>query len=214
MLGLALPGPSWAHRLPAGLKLAALALVVLALLPVAHPLPLLAVAGAVALLYATLGPRALAAGARMLRPLLWFVGVILLYHLAVGEARLGAVISLRILVLVGLANLVTLTTPLTEITSVAERLFRPLRHLGLNPRAPALAIALFLRFVPVLQTRAGALSEAWRARSPRRAGPRIVLPLVLGTLDDAEHVAEALRARGGVAAGNDRPEGGTKWNAI
>ncbi|GGH50137.1 energy-coupling factor transporter transmembrane protein EcfT [Frigidibacter albus] len=214
MLGLALPGPSWAHRLPAGAKLAALALVVLALLPVAHPLPLLGAAAVVAALYATLGPRALAAGARMLRPLLWFVGVILLYHLAVGEPRLGTVISLRILVLVGLANLVTLTTPLTEITSVAERLFGPLRHLGVNPRAPALAIALFLRFVPVLQGRAGALAEAWRARSPRRAGPRILVPLMLGTLDDADHVAEALRARGGVAAGANRPEKGTKWNAI
>ncbi len=212
MLGLALPGPSWAHRLPAGAKLAALALAVLALLPVSRPLPLLLAGAGVAALHVTLGPRALAAGARMLRPLLWFVGVIVLYHLATGEPLLGAVIALRILVLVGLANLVTLTTPLTEITAVAEWIFAPLRHLGINPRAPALAIALFLRFVPVLQARAGALSDAWRARSPRRAGPRILVPLVLGTLDDAEHVAEALRARGGVAAGTDRPEGGTTWN--
>ena len=32
----------------------------------------------------------------------------------------------------------------------------------------------------------------------RRAGWRIVAPLALMALDDAEHVAEALRARGGV----------------
>ena len=41
------------------------------------------------------------------------------------------------------------------------------------------------------------LRESWRARSPRRPGWRILLPATLAALDDADHVAEALRARGG-----------------
>ena len=47
------------------------------------------------------------------------------------------------------------------------------------------------------------LSEAWRARSPRRTGWQIVMPLAALAIDDAEHVAEALRARGGVEPPND-----------
>jgi len=35
------------------------------------------------------------------------------------------------------------------------------------------------------------------ARSRRRPGWQLVLPLSLAALDDADHVAEALRARGG-----------------
>ncbi|PJE28084.1 ABC transporter permease, partial [Pseudooceanicola lipolyticus] len=42
------------------------------------------------------------------------------------------------------------------------------------------------------------LAESWRARSPRRPGLRTILPLAALAIDDAEHVAEALRARGGL----------------
>jgi biotin transport system permease protein len=46
--------------------------------------------------------------------------------------------------------------------------------------------------------RMAALNDAWRARSARRAGWRLAFPATLAALDDAERVAEALRARGGV----------------
>jgi biotin transport system permease protein len=54
-----------------------------------------------------------------------------------------------------------------------------------------------IRFIPVLSDRLSQISESWRARSPRRPGWRILTPATLAALDDADQVAEALRARGG-----------------
>ena len=61
-----------------------------------------------------------------------------------------------------------------------------------------------IRFTPALIGKARQLALAWRARSPRRPGWRVVLPLTLGALDDADRVAEALRARGGLLLPEDR----------
>lgn len=204
MLALALPGDSWAHRLGAPVKLAALALAVTGLMLWAGPWALALAGLAVLGLYASLGRAALRAGGRALRPLAFLAGLILAWHLALGQAALGGLIVLRILVLVSLANFVTLTTPLGAMTAVVETLGRPLARFGLSPRLPALAVALMLRALPEVQARAARLHEAWRARSTRRPGVKILVPLVLGVLDDAEQVSEALRARGGITPGPTR----------
>lgn len=200
MLALTLDPPGWAHRVPAGWKMAALALTVVAVLPVTAPLLLGGFVLAVAGLYASLGWRAMTVGARMLRPLLIVVAIIFAYHAIVGQVALGLLIGLRILGLVALANWVTMTTRLDDMTAVARRVLSPLRVVGLRPEVLALAIALVIRFIPVLAQKGRALHEAWRARAARRPGARLAVPLVLLALDDTEHVSEALRARGGVDA--------------
>jgi biotin transport system permease protein len=58
---------------------------------------------------------------------------------------------------------------------------------------------MVIRFTPVLIDKGAGLSEAWRARSKKRPSWRIVMPLLVTALDDADSVAEALKARGGVA---------------
>ena len=98
---------------------------------------------------------------------------------------------------VAAANFVTMTTRLTDMITVLETLTKPLARLGLSPRALALAVALTIRFIPVTLSRMQVIRESWRARSPRRPGWRVLLPATLAALDDAEAVAEALRARGG-----------------
>jgi biotin transport system permease protein len=60
-----------------------------------------------------------------------------------------------------------------------------------------LAAALVIRFVPVMLTRTEQIAAAFRARSARRPGWRVLVPALLAALDDAAQVAEALRARGG-----------------
>lgn len=202
MLSLALPRKTWAHRLPAALKFALLALAMIAAMRFAA-LPVQAGAlVAMLALYASLGREAMRAGLRALRPLWWIVAVIVLWQGYEGTWRLGLAFGLRVLVMVGLANFVTLTTPMPEIIALIERLARPLALFGLSPRLPALAVALVLRFVPVLMQRQEALVLAWRARSRRRAGTRLIAPMVFSLLDDADHLADALRARGGVAPGS------------
>ena len=81
--------------------------------------------------------------------------------------------------------------------AVVERLARPLRRLC-PPAALALAVALVIRFVPVLSERAANCAGLACAVCPGGRGGALIVPVTLAALDDAEHAAEALRARGGV----------------
>jgi biotin transport system permease protein len=86
---------------------------------------------------------------------------------------------------------------------------RPLRLAGINPRAPALAIALVIRFVPVLLASWQEREEAWRARTGRRASIRLIPAFVAETLRMADQIAEALDARGfDVLSRSRRAKGG------
>ncbi len=198
MLTLTSPVETPWHRVAAGWKLAALCLFTVGLFALRGPGALgLALAG-VGALYLPGGWPFLRAGLRMLRPLWPFLVILALWHSWIGAPEAGATVALRLIAAVAAANLVTMTTRLSDMIVVVERLAAPLARLGLSPRMLALAIALVIRFVPELSERAAQLREAWRARSPRRVGWRVVVPVTLAALDDAEHVADALRARGGV----------------
>lgn len=187
----------WAHRLPAGVKLAALAVVTMVLFRLHGPLALGLAALAIAALTLTGGPRFATQSARMLKPLWPFVLLVGLWHLFTRDIAGGAEVILRMAAAVAAANFVTMTTRLSDMQRVLEWLCRPLAPLGLPPQRLALALALVIRFIPVLSDRAGQIAAAWRARSPRRPGWHIVAPLTAAALDDATNVADALRARGG-----------------
>ena len=197
MLALTSPVDTRWHRLPATPKLAALAVATIVLLPITA-LPWLAGAAALAAMaYLSQGLTFARYGLRLLRPLIPFLAILALWHGIAGDLTTGAGVALKMLTAVALANLVTVTTRLDDMISV-ERLARPLARIGLAPHVLAVAIGLVIRFVPVLSVKMATLFEAWRARSPRRPSWRLVLPVALLALDDAEHVAEALRARGGL----------------
>lgn len=200
MLALTSPVHTPFHRIPAGAKLLGLAVFTFGVALIDAPALMLPPLALVAVLYAICGARFAASGLRALKPLWIFVAVILVWHALTDDLARGAMLAARILATVALANLVTMTTRLEDLIAVVDTLLRPLERLGLRPGLIGFAIALVLRFTPVLLDKGRALAEAWRARSPRRAGWRVVIPLTLVTLDDAEHVAEALKARGGVPA--------------
>lgn len=198
MLTLTSPVETPLHRVPAGWKLGALALATTALFALRDPVPLAAVCLGVAALHLSQGRAFAGHAARLLRPLWPFALVVGAWHGWTGDPSGGAAVILRLVAAVALANLVTMTTRLSDMLAVLERLAQPLSRLGLAPRALALAVALVVRFTPVLLDKAQALRQAWQARCPRRAGWRVVLPLTLLALDDADRVADALRARGGL----------------
>lgn len=198
MLTLTHPRKTPLHRWPAGLKLALLAGFSLLLFRL-PPVGLGAAAVFLAGLHLALGRDLARAGLRALLPLWPFVLVLGIWHVFGGTPVQGGLLILRMMLAVAAANLVTLTTPLSGMIAVIERLAAPLRHIGLDPRAVALAMALVIRFAPLLLERQRGIAMAWRARSHRRPGWRIALPLTLSALDEADQVAEALRARGGVS---------------
>lgn len=197
MLSLTSPIATYAHRIAAGPKLALLCAYTILLFALKSPCALALASLPLAALIAAAGAQFAATSVQMLRPLIPFILIVGLWHLITKDPN-GGPILIRMITAVAAANFVTMTTRLSDMITVLERLVRPLAPI-LPPKSFALAIALTIRFTPTLLARAGQIAEAWRARSPKRPGWRILLPTTLAALDDADRVAEALRARGGSA---------------
>ena len=196
MLTLTSPVRTWAHGLRAWVKLGALCLWTVAVLRM-DGLWLAAATALVVGLAASGGRVFFTQWLAMLRPLWPFAVLFMLWQLWLGAPLAAWPILARLGAAVGLANGVTMTTELAEIIALLTHLARPLAKLGLNPKVLGLSVALVMRFVPVMLLRYDQISIAFRARSARRPGWRILMPVLLAALDDADHVAEALRARGG-----------------
>ena len=197
MISLTSPIETPYHKLPATLKLLALcgftfAIFLTSKLDV-HLIALAFVGG----LHLVAGLRFTLLGARRLFPVWPFIAVVLVWHIASDDFAGGAVISIRLLSAVGLANLVTMTTRLDDLVDVFSNLFAPLERVGIKLHGLEIAIALVIRFTPVFLHKGTMLVEAWKSRSRRHPGWRIVFPLTLLAVDDAEHVSEALHARCG-----------------
>jgi biotin transport system permease protein len=198
MISLTSPVETRAHDWPAGVKLALLCAATMVLFFIEDPVILGLFSAFTLVLYVLPGRRFFTSGLGRLRILWPFLLIIGVWHLVIGEWREGAAIALRMVTTVGLANLVTMTTRLGSMMELVTWLCRPLRQVGLPPERVGIAMALVIRFIPVLADKGNQLALAWRARSRRRLGWGIVLPFAVLAIDDAEHVADALRARGGL----------------
>ena len=203
MLTLTAPQKTIFHEISAGQKLLALCVVSTALFQIDSLIVLACLTFAGIALYFSQGLSFAKFGARMLWPLWPFVLIIGIYHGITNDIEAGGEIILRMLIAVALANLVTMTTPLNDMIDVLMRLLHPLNWIGMSTKPVALTIALFIRFIPTLIERGITMHAALRARSTGKSGWRIVVPLTLSVLNDAEHVANALRARGGVGTNDE-----------
>ena len=205
MLSLYVPGTTPVHRAPAGVKLAVLALLGVALFAtarlvlVAAALVLVLAAG---LLWARLPRRALLS---QVRPVWIWLIALFGFHLLVTGPLLGAVAVLRLLTLVLAAAVVTTTTRMTALVAVIEWLTSPLRVLGIRPARVGLVIAMTLRFIPLVSDRATRIREAQAARGADRVRPAMVVPLLVQVLRMATTVGEALDARGAGDVSARRP---------
>lgn len=198
MLALHTPFETTLHKIPVGAKLLALVVVTTGLfLTDALSLQILVMLG-IAAVYWSQGTKFLKYGFSLLRPIWIFVGVIAVWHFVTADIYRGTVISLRMITAVACANLVTCTTKMDDLIDIVVRGLAPLQRFGVKPKRVGMLIALFLRFAPVLIEKSGKLQDSFRARSAKRATWKTVLPLAVIAIDDAEHVAEALRARGGI----------------
>jgi biotin transport system permease protein len=194
-LGLYLPGTSPLHRLPAGVKLGALAAAGAGSVFVDTP-GQTAVALAVVLALHPLGRVPARVVLDMVRPLLWvLVPLAVFQFLVVGWARAVVIVGV-ILALVLLANLVTLTTRTTDLVDVVVALCRPLRPLGIDPVRVGLLLNLAIRCVPLVIELAGEVRDAQRARGLESSPRALVVPLLVRTLRRADELGEALAARG------------------
>ena len=125
MISLTSPVETRAHGWPAGLKLAGLCLATMALFASDTLAVHLAACAGCLTLYALPGRVFLAAGLSRLKPLWPFLLVIALWHVLTRTPLEGTVIALRLLTAVGLANLVTMTTPMQMMLDTIAPLFKP-----------------------------------------------------------------------------------------
>ncbi len=196
MISLYLPGNSWIHRTPVRLKLIALAVASVMILPVTDPWILAGVLAVTLGLYATLGRDGLKQ-VLLLRPLVSLLVIIFALHGISGSWSEGVAAVLRLVSMVLLANFVSVTTRMDDMLEAVLPLFYPLKLIGMSPRKPALAVTLVIRFAPVLFSVYEALREAYQSRTGRRGSWRLIAPFALQSLRMSENVAEALSARGG-----------------
>lgn len=197
MISLYFPGHSRLHRLPAGIKLSGLAVISIGLYPIQSPLWLLPAVLLVIFAYHSLGTGGLA---RMLiiKPLLPLFVLIFAVQWWTQNLASALVLLQRMLVLILLANLITLTTRMDAMMDAVLPLLSPLRWLGIRTERIAFAVALLVRFVPVLMAVMLNLLEAWKARGGGRAVWQLAIPMMINAIRLSDHVAEALAARGGI----------------
>lgn len=189
------PGDSLLHRAPAGVKLAGLAGLLLALAVLRRPAPLAAGAFLVLALAAVAGVRPGEAG-RLLRPVLWVCAAVAVLQLLLAGPAAAVLVAGSLLVGVAAAALVTLTTRTSELLDVAVRVLRPLRRFGVDPERVGLVLALAVRSVPVLAGLAAEVRDARRARGAERSVRALAVPLVIRAVRHADRLGEALAARG------------------
>ncbi|QLY33271.1 energy-coupling factor transporter transmembrane protein EcfT [Nocardia huaxiensis] len=182
------------HTVPAGAKLLVLAITGTALFFVPSIL-WLAVALAVVLGLYTLAEIPWRTTSRQVLGLTPFLVLIIGAQWVFTGWESAVLVGERILTLVLLANLVTLTTRTTAMIDTIERALGPLRPLGVRPERVGLLVAMTIRFIPVIREQAELVRDAQRARGIERSTV-FLIPLLIRTLRMADGVGEALDARG------------------
>lgn len=186
--------------MPAGPKLAGLALValLLAALPSIWATAPVAV-GASIVLYAgsgmgvRAGVRALGCQAWALR---WVIVVTAVGQLLFLGPEAAAANTARVAAALLVAGLLPLTTPVGAMLDAIERGLGPLRRVGHDPARAALLVTIALTMIPVLGRLTAEVRDAQRARGLRPSLARGALPLLILALRHADDLGDALAARG------------------
>lgn len=207
MIPLYRPGASALHRTPAGLKLAAVVMVGVAV-ALWRDSPWVAAAAWAAVLGGFLLAYPGAGGAvqllKRLWALKWLVVLIAVPQLIFLSPSDAAITTARIVAVVMLAGLFTLTTKVSAVMDLVLAGFAPLERLGLgrlglSADRVALAMSLTMTAIPTVFGFYAEIRQARRARGAK-TGPFAVVsmttPLLVMTLKHAEETAEALSARG------------------
>jgi len=215
------PGDSPIHRLDPRAKFVAVTALAVALFlrDSFAGLAVFAVAGVVA--YVLSGVPA-AWFWRAFRPLLWLVGLTFLaqmlfgpsdqafaswwvFHISREGLAFAAFLSLRLLVLVLIGSVLTLTTQPLALTDGLAWLGRPLRKLRVPTDELALMVTIALRFIPTLLVEVDQIMRAQRARGAdfgsggpvrrARALVPVLTPLFVLSFRRADELALAMEAR-------------------
>ncbi len=222
LLGQYRPLDSFLHRLDARAKIVPITVVlVLAVLTQSLIFYLTILLALVAgLVFSGVGSRTLI---NNLKPVLILVGITGLYHLFFSapdseilfslwgvNIRSGAVdmavfYSLRLIIFISIAFLVTLTNSPSELGDAMTKLLRPLEKIRVPIYDLALILFIALRFIPILYEEFTAIKNAQMIRgvsfggsiiSRLRKTTSIIIPVFVAAIQRADELALAIEARG------------------
>jgi biotin transport system permease protein len=185
---------TWLHSVPAGVKLAFLALLGTGVFLTSNLFGLLASASGCVVIFASLGRATLRAKPLLLGLLVASV-LIGVFHMYMQQPMVGVVSVLRLLSTTLMGMALTLTTRYTDLLRVFEWLLAPLRHVGVQPERLSLQVALMLRFTEPFFVVWRRLDDAHRLRTGKAGGFKILAPLTIQMLVAARRVADTLHLR-------------------
>jgi len=211
-IGSYLPGASALHRADPRTKIICALLLMIALFITNWWAPVL-IALALAVILASLARIPAGYLLRALRPVL----IILLFTLAVNAVAFsplrfslaglerGALFALRIVAIMLISTLVTLTTSPVALTDGLTLLAAPLRRLKVPVDDLAMMLSIALRFIPTIMTEAQTIIKAQTARGAQfssgpltkrlRAWTVILIPLLIQLFRRADTLALAMESR-------------------
>ena len=219
-IGRYLPGDSFLHRMDPRVKIVLLFFYLLLVFFVENVAGFLALGISIALLM-IVSQVPLGMQLRSIRPILWIVLFTFGVHLfmtpgtelfAVGplSATLeglmrGVYIGLRLILLILLSTLLTLTTSPLRLTDGLEALLSPLRRVGVPVHELSMMMTIALRFIPTLLEELDRIMKAQKARGAdfehgsivrrMRAIVPVLVPLFLSAFRRADELAMAMEAR-------------------
>jgi len=109
--------------------------------------------------------------------------------------------AIKLILMIMFAYLITATTPMQAMLQVFQKLLAPITRLfGFSEKKTSLAVAMMIRFIPVLAAQWQQQRQAWTARTHRKPGFRLLVPFITAALARTDQVAEALSSRTSCAA--------------
>lgn len=211
MLSLYISKSTWLHKVPASVKLTSLAAFSMVLLP-SQSLWLLGTTSLLAsVAYLSLTKPGLIRLKKVAQSAGLFALVVGVFQFMVAllggiqadvwisdlrtAASAAMVSALRLLSLLLLADLVTITTPLQNMVSVIEFVLVRLQRFGIHARRVSLQVGLVIRLGAMLRGRLATVTEAFAVKHCRKPGLLIIAPVTRQMLQTGASLAEALQAR-------------------
>lgn len=194
MIGVFHPVTSVVHRAPPLVKLGLLAVIVttVALLP---SLPALGAASVVVVALFALARVPFRVAWRQVSPILCILAFAVPVQWIFAGWEAAATMGVRLVLAVALAAVYTLTTPVTATLDAMQVLLRPFRR-WIDADRVGLALALAIRCVPLLADLVREVLDARKARGAEGSPTAFAVPVIVRALRTADHLGEALMARG------------------
>ena len=196
MIVLYRPGASLLHRMPAGLKVLLFAALALAIALAAGNVWALPAAGLIAVSLYLLAGLGIFTLLRQLHSARWIVLMMLVTQLLFLPVSVAVANTSRVLVVILLASLITLTTRIPALLDATDHALAPLRRFGVNTAGIGLLLALTITAIPVIGGFATEIRDAQRARGGPVRLQTFVVPLLVMSLKHSDELADALTARG------------------